>query len=65
MKTRKARSFVAGAALGTVAFVHAAQAQDVTNLVALPQVDVISPTPVPGASGLEKDKVPAFVSTVT
>jgi hypothetical protein len=56
---------LAATALGTAAFVQTALAQDVTNLVALPEVDVIAPTPVPGASGLEKDKVPAFVSTVT
>lgn len=56
---------MAATALGTAAFVQTALAQDVTNLVALPEVDVIAPTPVPGASGLEKDKVPAFVSTVT
>ncbi|MGO9675102.1 MAG: TonB-dependent receptor [Methylocella sp.] len=65
MRTRKTWSFAAAAALGTVAFVQTARAQDITNLVALPEVDVVAPTPVPGAGGLEKDKVPAFVSTVT
>lgn len=65
MRTRNARSFMAGAALGTVAFVQAAQAQDVTNLVTLPEVDVVAPTPVPGGVGIDRNKAPGFISTVT
>jgi iron complex outermembrane receptor protein len=65
MKTRKARSFLAGAALGAVASVHAANAQDVTNIVTLPEVDVVSPTPVPGGVSIDRNKVPGVISTVT
>ena len=74
MRTRKARSFLAATALGTAAFVQIAQAQEAapatapaasSGVIPLPEVDVVSPTPVPGAEGLSKDRVPAFVSTVT
>ncbi|WP_374305627.1 TonB-dependent receptor [Methylocella sp.] len=33
--------------------------------VALPEVDVVSPTPVPGAVGVDRNTQPAFISTVT
>ena len=48
MRSRTARSLLAATALGTVALVQTARAQDVPN-VALPEVDVVSPTPVPGS----------------
>ncbi len=74
MRTRKARLFLAATALGTAAFVQIAQAQEAapttaapasSGVIPLPEVDVVSPTPVPGTEGLSKDRVPAFVSTVT
>ncbi len=64
MKSRMTRR-LAAAALASAAFVPTAQAQDAGAAIALPEIDVISPTPVPGASSIDKDKVPAFVSTVT
>ncbi len=69
MRTRKARSFATAMALGTVAFAGAARAQDVPNVapnvVALPEVYVVSPTPVPGGSVVDRNTQPAFISTVT
>ena len=64
MRSRTARSLLAATALGTVALVQTARAQDVPN-VALPEVDVVSPTPVPGSNSIARNKVPGFVSTVT
>ncbi len=67
MKSRMTRRLAAAAALTSAALVHSAQAQEANTTIALPEIDVISPTPVPSgsASGIDKDKVPAFVSTVT
>lgn len=65
MKSRMTRQFATAAALASAAFVHAAQAQEANTAIALPEIDVISPTPVPSGGGVDKDKVPAFVSTVT
>ncbi|ACK52059.1 TonB-dependent receptor [Methylocella silvestris BL2] len=66
MDARTARSFIVASAVGGAAIIGAAQAQDGDgNTLVLPDVIVVSPTPVPGASSIDKDKVPAFVSTVT
>ncbi|WPP05955.1 TonB-dependent receptor [Methylocella tundrae] len=64
MRIRRAWSFVAATVLGNAVFIHAARAQDIPS-VALPEVDVVSPTPIPGASGIDRNKVPGFISTVT
>ncbi len=41
------------------------QAKAQAQTVALPEVEVIATTPIPGAVGIEANKVPSFQSTVT
>ncbi|MEJ0095932.1 MAG: TonB-dependent receptor [Methylocella sp.] len=65
MRIRTAWPIVAGAALAGVAFGPAALAQDPGGALALPEIVVLSPTPVPGGGTIDADKVPAFLSTVT
>ena len=61
-------SLMLAASIGSLA-VSGALAQTpapvAANAVNLPEVDVVSPTPVPGGAGVDRDSQPAFISTVT
>jgi len=52
-------------ATSSLALTAATRMASAQTVVALPTIEVLAPTPVPGSLGVEANKVPALLSTVT